>query len=155
MPHPQRFSGESIVSWSDLDITISVPWYLGLMFRTRKEDGVLMEATAGTSSRLHLQVSVSVNRTSTHPQSRQVLQKENQTEGRASQDAGKGYLPLTYLLLCLSYGGGREHRREIWVTPAAVPFRTANVQRSCPANGSCGVTFQRPLPFTAAMEWSM
>uniref|UniRef100_A0A4X1W5T6 Cadherin EGF LAG seven-pass G-type receptor 1 n=1 Tax=Sus scrofa TaxID=9823 RepID=A0A4X1W5T6_PIG len=44
MPHPQRFSGESIVSWSDLDITISVPWYLGLMFRTRKEDGVLMEA---------------------------------------------------------------------------------------------------------------
>ncbi|KAB0396618.1 hypothetical protein E2I00_020147 [Balaenoptera physalus] len=56
MPHPQRFSGESVVSWSDLDITISVPWYLGLMFRTRKEDGVLMEATAGVSSRLHLQI---------------------------------------------------------------------------------------------------
>ncbi|XP_069442287.1 cadherin EGF LAG seven-pass G-type receptor 1 isoform X1 [Ovis canadensis] len=56
MPHPQRFSGESIVFWSDLDITISVPWYLGLMFRTRKEDGVLMEATAGVSSRLHLQI---------------------------------------------------------------------------------------------------
>ncbi|XP_008587228.1 PREDICTED: cadherin EGF LAG seven-pass G-type receptor 1, partial [Galeopterus variegatus] len=56
MPHPQHFSGESVVSWSDLDITISVPWYLGLMFRTRKEDGVLMEATAGTSSRLHLQI---------------------------------------------------------------------------------------------------
>ncbi|XP_053440843.1 cadherin EGF LAG seven-pass G-type receptor 1 isoform X3 [Nycticebus coucang] len=56
MPHPQRFSGESIVSWSDLDITISVPWYLGLMFRTRKEDAVLMEATAGLSSRLHLQI---------------------------------------------------------------------------------------------------
>ncbi|XP_010857895.1 PREDICTED: cadherin EGF LAG seven-pass G-type receptor 1 [Bison bison bison] len=56
MPHPQRFSGESVVSWSDLDIIISVPWYLGLMFRTRKEDGVLMEATAGVSSRLHLQI---------------------------------------------------------------------------------------------------
>ncbi|XP_059043270.1 cadherin EGF LAG seven-pass G-type receptor 1 [Mustela lutreola] len=56
MPHPQRFSGESLVSWSDLDITISVPWYLGLMFRTRKEDGVLMEAVAGASSRLHLQI---------------------------------------------------------------------------------------------------
>lgn len=55
MPHPQHFSGESVVSWSDLDITISVPWYLGLMFRTRKEDGVLMEAAAG-SSRLLLQV---------------------------------------------------------------------------------------------------
>lgn len=59
MPHPQRFSGESVVSWSDLDITISVPWYLGLMFRTRKADGVLMEAVAGVSSRLHLQVSES------------------------------------------------------------------------------------------------
>ena len=56
MPHPQRFSGESVVSWSDLDITISVPWYLGLMFRTRKEDGVLMAATAGMASRLRLQV---------------------------------------------------------------------------------------------------
>ncbi|XP_036134132.1 cadherin EGF LAG seven-pass G-type receptor 1 [Molossus molossus] len=55
MPHPQHFSGESVVSWSDLDITISVPWYLGLMFRTRKEDGVLMEAAAG-SSRLLLQI---------------------------------------------------------------------------------------------------
>uniref|UniRef100_A0A8C8ZRC4 Cadherin EGF LAG seven-pass G-type receptor 1 n=1 Tax=Prolemur simus TaxID=1328070 RepID=A0A8C8ZRC4_PROSS len=57
MPHPQRFSGESLVSWSDLDITISVPWFLGLMFRTRREDAVLMEATAGLSSRLQLQVS--------------------------------------------------------------------------------------------------
>ncbi|KAG8517967.1 Cadherin EGF LAG seven-pass G-type receptor 1 [Galemys pyrenaicus] len=56
MPHPQRFSGESVVSWSDLDVTISVPWYLGLMFRTRKEDSVLLEATAGASSRLHLQI---------------------------------------------------------------------------------------------------
>ncbi|XP_031529421.2 cadherin EGF LAG seven-pass G-type receptor 1 [Vicugna pacos] len=56
MPHPQRFSGESVVSWSDLDVTISIPWYLGLMFRTRKEDGVLLEATAGVSSRLHLQI---------------------------------------------------------------------------------------------------
>ncbi|KAF6117915.1 cadherin EGF LAG seven-pass G-type receptor 1 [Phyllostomus discolor] len=56
MPHPQRFSGESVVSWSGLDVTISVPWYLGLMFRTRQEDGVLLAATAGGSSRLHLQI---------------------------------------------------------------------------------------------------
>lgn len=80
MPHPQRFSGESVVSWSDLDITISVPWYLGLMFRTRKEDGVLMEATAGTSSRLHLQVSVSVSHVGTCRADRSP-QEENQTEG--------------------------------------------------------------------------
>nr|XP_023395785.1 cadherin EGF LAG seven-pass G-type receptor 1 [Loxodonta africana] len=56
MPHPQRFSGESIVSWDNLAVTISVPWYLGLMFRTRKADGVLMEATAGVSSQLLLQI---------------------------------------------------------------------------------------------------
>nr|KAF6277507.1 cadherin EGF LAG seven-pass G-type receptor 1 [Pipistrellus kuhlii] len=56
MPYPQLFGGESAVSWSDLDVTISVPWYLGLMFRTRAADGVLMEATAGVSSRLHLQI---------------------------------------------------------------------------------------------------
>uniref|UniRef100_A0A4X2MBG7 Cadherin EGF LAG seven-pass G-type receptor 1 n=2 Tax=Vombatus ursinus TaxID=29139 RepID=A0A4X2MBG7_VOMUR len=56
MPHPQRFSGESLVFWGDLDITISVPWYLGLMFRTRKESGVLLEANAGTSSKISLQI---------------------------------------------------------------------------------------------------
>ncbi|XP_006888184.1 PREDICTED: cadherin EGF LAG seven-pass G-type receptor 1 [Elephantulus edwardii] len=56
MPHPQHFSGQSLVSWADLAITISVPWYLGLMFRTRKADGVLMEASAGVSSRLLLQI---------------------------------------------------------------------------------------------------
>ncbi|XP_045146623.1 cadherin EGF LAG seven-pass G-type receptor 1, partial [Echinops telfairi] len=56
MPHPQHFSGESLVSWGDLAITISVPWYLGLMFRTRKAGGVLMDASAGLSSRLLLQI---------------------------------------------------------------------------------------------------
>ncbi|XP_012590543.1 PREDICTED: cadherin EGF LAG seven-pass G-type receptor 1, partial [Condylura cristata] len=58
MPHPQRFSGQSVVSWSALDITVSVPWYLGLMFRTREEDGVLLEAAAGEASRLFLAVDV-------------------------------------------------------------------------------------------------
>lgn len=56
MPHPQRFSGDSLVAWQDLDVTVSVPWFLGLMFRTRR-DGVLLDAWAGASSRLLLQVS--------------------------------------------------------------------------------------------------
>uniref|UniRef100_A0A7N4NZD4 Cadherin EGF LAG seven-pass G-type receptor 1 n=1 Tax=Sarcophilus harrisii TaxID=9305 RepID=A0A7N4NZD4_SARHA len=56
MPHPQRFSGESLVFWGDLDITISVPWYLGLMFRTRKGSGTLLEASAGPSSKISLQI---------------------------------------------------------------------------------------------------
>uniref|UniRef100_A0A8D0HIG2 Cadherin EGF LAG seven-pass G-type receptor 1 n=1 Tax=Sphenodon punctatus TaxID=8508 RepID=A0A8D0HIG2_SPHPU len=56
MPFPQRFTGESIVIWSDLDITISVPWYIGLMFRTRKVNGMLMQANAGSSSKINIQV---------------------------------------------------------------------------------------------------
>uniref|UniRef100_A0A8C3K682 Cadherin EGF LAG seven-pass G-type receptor 1 n=1 Tax=Calidris pygmaea TaxID=425635 RepID=A0A8C3K682_9CHAR len=56
MPSPQRFSGESILIWSDLDITISVPWYIGLMFRTRKVNGMLMQANAGTASKINIQV---------------------------------------------------------------------------------------------------
>uniref|UniRef100_A0A8C8SG17 Cadherin EGF LAG seven-pass G-type receptor 1 n=1 Tax=Pelusios castaneus TaxID=367368 RepID=A0A8C8SG17_9SAUR len=58
MPSPQRFSGESIIVWSDLDITISVPWYIGLMFRTRKVNGMLMQANAGTSSKINIQVNI-------------------------------------------------------------------------------------------------
>nr|XP_020652661.1 cadherin EGF LAG seven-pass G-type receptor 1 isoform X2 [Pogona vitticeps] len=56
MPFPHRFTGESIIIWSDLDITISVPWYIGLMFRTRKTNGVLMQANAGVSSKINIQI---------------------------------------------------------------------------------------------------
>ncbi|KAJ7422124.1 hypothetical protein WISP_39467 [Willisornis vidua] len=56
MPSPQRFSGESIIIWSDLDITISVPWYIGLMFRTRKVNGMLMQASAGAASKINIQI---------------------------------------------------------------------------------------------------
>ncbi|KAM6290574.1 cadherin EGF LAG seven-pass G-type receptor 1 isoform 3-T3 [Porphyrio hochstetteri] len=56
MPSPQRFSGESIIIWSDLDITISVPWYIGLMFRTRKVNGMLMQANAGAASKISIQI---------------------------------------------------------------------------------------------------
>ncbi|XP_029473103.1 cadherin EGF LAG seven-pass G-type receptor 1 isoform X2 [Rhinatrema bivittatum] len=56
MPFPQHFHGESIVFWSDLDITISVPWYIGLMFRTRRVNGMLMQANAGSSSKINIQV---------------------------------------------------------------------------------------------------
>uniref|UniRef100_A0A8C2DCK2 Cadherin EGF LAG seven-pass G-type receptor 1 n=1 Tax=Cyprinus carpio TaxID=7962 RepID=A0A8C2DCK2_CYPCA len=36
MPSPQHFDGRAIVSWNDPDITIAVPWYISLMFRTRQ-----------------------------------------------------------------------------------------------------------------------
>ncbi|XP_062837747.1 cadherin EGF LAG seven-pass G-type receptor 1 isoform X5 [Anolis carolinensis] len=56
MTFPYRFTGESIIIWSDLDITISVPWYIGLMFRTRKVNGMLMQANAGLSSKINIQI---------------------------------------------------------------------------------------------------
>uniref|UniRef100_A0A671R1Z4 Cadherin EGF LAG seven-pass G-type receptor 1-like n=1 Tax=Sinocyclocheilus anshuiensis TaxID=1608454 RepID=A0A671R1Z4_9TELE len=36
MPSPQHFDGHAMVSWNDPDITIAVPWYISLMFRTRQ-----------------------------------------------------------------------------------------------------------------------
>ncbi|XP_062928641.1 cadherin EGF LAG seven-pass G-type receptor 1 isoform X2 [Mobula hypostoma] len=56
MPNPQRFKGSSMISFDDLDITISVPWYIGLMFRTRKANGFLVQANAGTSSKINIQI---------------------------------------------------------------------------------------------------
>uniref|UniRef100_A0A4W6G8S2 Cadherin EGF LAG seven-pass G-type receptor 3 n=1 Tax=Lates calcarifer TaxID=8187 RepID=A0A4W6G8S2_LATCA len=45
MPHPHRFLGNSALWW-DLknDVTISTPWYLGLVFRTRAKEGMLLQA---------------------------------------------------------------------------------------------------------------
>ena len=57
MPSPQHFDGQALVSWSDLDVTIAVPWYMGLMFRTRQGTGTLMQANAGDFSTINLLVS--------------------------------------------------------------------------------------------------
>ncbi|KAF7668280.1 hypothetical protein LDENG_00021540 [Lucifuga dentata] len=56
MPSPQFFDGQALVSWSDPDITIAVPWYMGLMFRTRQPAGTLLQANAGQSSTINLMV---------------------------------------------------------------------------------------------------
>uniref|UniRef100_A0A8D0AXG8 Cadherin EGF LAG seven-pass G-type receptor 1 n=1 Tax=Sander lucioperca TaxID=283035 RepID=A0A8D0AXG8_SANLU len=50
MPSPQFFDGQALVSLSETDITVAVPWYMGLMFRTRQPAGTLMQANAGTVS---------------------------------------------------------------------------------------------------------
>uniref|UniRef100_A0A8C2DC66 Cadherin EGF LAG seven-pass G-type receptor 1 n=1 Tax=Cyprinus carpio TaxID=7962 RepID=A0A8C2DC66_CYPCA len=59
MPSPQHFDGRAIVSWNDPDITIAVPWYISLMFRTRQSIGsaTLMQVNAGDTSQIHLLVS--------------------------------------------------------------------------------------------------
>ncbi|XP_027875467.1 cadherin EGF LAG seven-pass G-type receptor 1 isoform X3 [Xiphophorus couchianus] len=54
MPSPQFFDGQALVSWSETDITVAVPWYVGLMFRTRQPAGTLMQVNAGSSSTINL-----------------------------------------------------------------------------------------------------
>uniref|UniRef100_A0A3Q3FZG8 Cadherin EGF LAG seven-pass G-type receptor 1 n=1 Tax=Labrus bergylta TaxID=56723 RepID=A0A3Q3FZG8_9LABR len=56
MPSPQFFDGQALISWSDTDITVAIPWYIGLMFRTRQPAGTLMQANAGLSSTITLMV---------------------------------------------------------------------------------------------------
>ncbi|KAG7519448.1 cadherin EGF LAG seven-pass G-type receptor 3 isoform X2 [Solea senegalensis] len=73
LPHAHRFLGNSALWW-DLknDVTISTPWYLGLVFRTRAQQGTLLQAQAGQYTSLLFQVIngqlvFSVTRGSTRP----------------------------------------------------------------------------------------
>uniref|UniRef100_A0A3P8QGM3 Cadherin, EGF LAG seven-pass G-type receptor 3 n=1 Tax=Astatotilapia calliptera TaxID=8154 RepID=A0A3P8QGM3_ASTCA len=73
MTHVHRFLGNSALWW-DLknDVTISAPWYLGLVFRTRAREGTLLQAQAGQYISLVFQVIngqlvFSVTRGSTRP----------------------------------------------------------------------------------------
>uniref|UniRef100_A0A8C3AZF1 Cadherin EGF LAG seven-pass G-type receptor 1 n=1 Tax=Cyclopterus lumpus TaxID=8103 RepID=A0A8C3AZF1_CYCLU len=54
MPSPQFFDGQALVSWSETDITVAVPWFMGLMFRTRQPAGTLMQANAGQHIRMEV-----------------------------------------------------------------------------------------------------
>ncbi|XP_055985703.1 cadherin EGF LAG seven-pass G-type receptor 3 isoform X1 [Sorex fumeus] len=57
MAHPHRFHGNGTLSWDfGNDIVVSVPWYLGLAFRTRATQGVLMQVQAGPHSTLLCQL---------------------------------------------------------------------------------------------------
>ncbi|KAM6040858.1 LOW QUALITY PROTEIN: cadherin EGF LAG seven-pass G-type receptor 2 [Theristicus caerulescens] len=57
MASPQRFLGSSRVSWSGLALPITLPWHLGLMFRTRHPRGLLLWASAGPQATLTIQLS--------------------------------------------------------------------------------------------------
>uniref|UniRef100_A0A5F8GI98 Cadherin EGF LAG seven-pass G-type receptor 3 n=1 Tax=Monodelphis domestica TaxID=13616 RepID=A0A5F8GI98_MONDO len=57
MVHPYRFRGNGILSWDfGSEATISVPWYLGLAFRTRAPHGVLLQIQAGQHNSLLCQL---------------------------------------------------------------------------------------------------
>ncbi|XP_041446777.1 cadherin EGF LAG seven-pass G-type receptor 3-like isoform X1 [Xenopus laevis] len=48
LQHANQFNGSSLLSWDfKNDVKISVPWFLGLVFRTRRADGVLLQTHAG------------------------------------------------------------------------------------------------------------
>ncbi|XP_072211900.1 cadherin EGF LAG seven-pass G-type receptor 2 isoform X1 [Excalfactoria chinensis] len=57
MADPQRFLGSSLVLWSGLALPLPLPWHLGLMFRTRQPQGLLLSASAGPTATFTLQLS--------------------------------------------------------------------------------------------------
>eukprot|EP00062_Callorhinchus_milii_P009585 gi/632953584/ref/XP_007892498.1/ PREDICTED: cadherin EGF LAG seven-pass G-type receptor 2 [Callorhinchus milii] len=57
MASPQRFLGNSLASWNNLLNTITLPWYIGLMFRTRLATGILIRVDAGQFSTVSIQLS--------------------------------------------------------------------------------------------------
>ncbi|KYO29743.1 prestin isoform B [Alligator mississippiensis] len=57
MPHAHYFHGNGLLSWEfKSEVKISVPWYVGLAFRTRQLDGVLLQAHAGQYTTLLCQL---------------------------------------------------------------------------------------------------
>ncbi|XP_025311538.2 cadherin EGF LAG seven-pass G-type receptor 3 isoform X4 [Canis lupus baileyi] len=57
MAHPHHFRGNGTLTWDfGNDMAVSVPWYLGLAFRTRATQGVLMQVQAGPHSTLLCQL---------------------------------------------------------------------------------------------------
>ncbi|XP_069062320.1 cadherin EGF LAG seven-pass G-type receptor 3 [Pleurodeles waltl] len=68
MLHPHRFHGNSSLSWDfKSEVKISVPWFLGMTFRTRQPGGTLLQAHAGQYTTILCQLvsgllSFSVNR---------------------------------------------------------------------------------------------
>ncbi|XP_075687862.1 cadherin EGF LAG seven-pass G-type receptor 3 isoform X3 [Rhinoderma darwinii] len=68
MHHPYRFNGSGILSWDfKNEVKISIPWFMGLAFRTRRADGLLLQVHAGQYTTIQCQlvsgqVSFSVSR---------------------------------------------------------------------------------------------
>ncbi|XP_011373757.1 cadherin EGF LAG seven-pass G-type receptor 3 [Pteropus vampyrus] len=57
MAHPHHFHGNGTLRWDfGNDMAVSVPWYLGLAFRTRATQGILMQVQAGPHSTLLCQL---------------------------------------------------------------------------------------------------
>ncbi|MBN3295144.1 CELR2 protein, partial [Amia calva] len=57
MASPLHFLGGSLVQWGNLAVPLTLPWFTGLMFRTRQQHATLLRAAAGTHASLSLQLS--------------------------------------------------------------------------------------------------
>ncbi|XP_040264648.1 cadherin EGF LAG seven-pass G-type receptor 3 [Bufo bufo] len=68
MHHPYHFNGSGVLSWDfKNEVKISIPWFMGLAFRTRRNDGLLLQVHAGQYTIIQCQlvsghVSFSVSR---------------------------------------------------------------------------------------------
>ncbi|XP_031423976.1 cadherin EGF LAG seven-pass G-type receptor 2 isoform X2 [Clupea harengus] len=56
MPNAQRFQGNSLLLWSNLAVSVTLPWQLEIMFRTREPSSTLLHLTAGQHHNLTLQL---------------------------------------------------------------------------------------------------
>ncbi|XP_069792757.1 cadherin EGF LAG seven-pass G-type receptor 3-like isoform X1 [Narcine bancroftii] len=71
MHNPYHFLGNSLLSWDfKTEVKISIPWFLGLMFRTRHTEAMLLQAHAGQYTTIVCQLnsghlSFAINRGST------------------------------------------------------------------------------------------
>ncbi|KAM4022955.1 cadherin EGF LAG seven-pass G-type receptor 3 isoform 2-T2 [Anomaloglossus baeobatrachus] len=57
MHHPYHFNGSGILSWDfKNEVKISIPWFMGLAFRTRRADGLLLQVHAGQYTTIQCQL---------------------------------------------------------------------------------------------------
>ncbi|XP_060713609.1 cadherin EGF LAG seven-pass G-type receptor 2 isoform X1 [Tachysurus vachellii] len=56
MPNPQRFHGNSLLLWRELDAVVTVPWRLELMFRTRQLTATILHITTEHQHNLTVQL---------------------------------------------------------------------------------------------------
>lgn len=57
MGGPQRFQGNGLMQWSNLEAVAAVPWYAEMMFRSRQAGGTLLWAAAAQHYSISLHVS--------------------------------------------------------------------------------------------------
>ncbi|XP_071982915.1 cadherin EGF LAG seven-pass G-type receptor 3 isoform X3 [Engystomops pustulosus] len=115
MHHPYHFNGSGYLSWDfKNEVKISIPWYMGLGFRTRRTDGLLLQVHAGQYTTIQCQlvsghVSFSVSRGSSRA-STLLLDQMQVNDGRwhdlqmELRDVRSGHETRYVITINLDYG---------------------------------------------------